>query len=93
MHFVRNEDVVQELEAIAARLDVKVSYEALHAIGGAGGMCRVKGQYRIIIDKRAQLGERAATLAQGIAQLDTSELEMSPQARELVRHYAMRRAG
>lgn len=90
---MRNEDVVQELEAVAARLDVKVSYEALQAIGGAGGMCRVKGQYRIIIDKRAQLGERVATLAQGLAQFDMSELEMSSSTRELVRHYAMRRAG
>ena len=90
---MRNEDVLQELEAAAAKLDVKVSYEALQAIGGAGGMCRVKGQYRIIIDKRAQIGERVATLAQGLAQFDTSELELSPQTRELVRHYAMRRAG
>jgi len=90
---VRNEDVLQELEAAAEKLDVKVSYEALQAIGGAGGMCRVKGQYRIIIDKRAQLNERVATLAQGLAQFDMSELELSSQTRELVRHYAMRRAG
>ena len=90
---MRNEDVLQELEAAAAKLDVKVSYEALQAIGGAGGICRVKGQYRIIIDKRAQLGERVATLAQGLAQFDVSGIDMVPQARELVRHYAMRRAG
>ena len=90
---MRNEDVLQELEAAAEKLDVKVSYEALQAIGGAGGMCRVKGQYRIIIDKRAQLNERVATLAQGLAQFDMSELELSSQTRELVRHYAMRRAG
>jgi hypothetical protein len=93
LHFVRNEEVLQELEAAAARLDVKVSYEALQAIAGAGGMCRVKGQFRIIIDKRAQVSERVATLAQGLAQFDTSELELSSQARDLVRHYAMRRAG
>lgn len=90
---MRNEDVLQELEAAATALGVKVSYEALQAIGGAGGMCRVKGQYRIIIDKRAQVGERVATLAQGLAQVGASELELSSQARDLVRHYAMRRAG
>lgn len=90
---MRNEDVLQELEAVAAKLEVKVSYEALQAIGGAGGMCRVKGQYRVIIDKRAQLGERVATLAQGLAQFDSSALEMSREVRDLVRHYAMRRAG
>lgn len=64
--------MLEELEAVAARLAVRVSYEALAAsvakLGG-GGLCRVKGEYRVIIDKRAQVGERIAALAQALGRL------------------------
>ncbi|HTE53921.1 MAG TPA: hypothetical protein VK698_23865 [Kofleriaceae bacterium] len=63
------EAMLEELEAVAARLAVKVTYEALAATVGSGGLCRVKGQYRVIIDKRTQLGERLAALAHALGQL------------------------
>jgi hypothetical protein len=61
--------MLEELETVAARLAVKVSYEALAASVGSGGLCRVKGEYRVIIDKRAQTGERIAALAQALGRL------------------------
>ena len=64
-------DVLLEmLEAAAAAIAVKVSYEQISNIAAAhGGLCRVKGQYRIIIDKRATPEERVATLASSLARL------------------------
>lgn len=79
---------LQELEHAAEVLSVKVTYENLSASVGHGGLCRVKGQYRVIIDKRASAHERAATLAQALSQLDTSDVPMSRQVRQLVDHYA-----
>lgn len=64
--------MLEELETVAARLAVKVSYEALAAsvaTHNGGGLCRVKGEYRVIIDKRAQVGERIAALAQALGRL------------------------
>ena len=118
--------MLEELEAVAARLAVKVSYEALAASVGSGGLCRVHGAYRVIIDKRAQVGERLAALAQALGQLPAvsaqwtgarageageavgaatgeavgaatgeaagSIQEMSAPVRDLLRHYALRRA-
>jgi len=99
--------MLEELEAVAAHLEVKVSYESLAASVGSGGLCRVHGEYRVIIEKRAQLGERVAALGQALAQLPAlspesmaavaagggSGLEMSPSVRHLLRHYhALRRA-
>jgi hypothetical protein len=115
---LNQEAMLEELEAVAARLSVKVSYEALAASVGSGGLCRVRGEYRVIIDKRAQLGERLAALAHALGQLpvlsaalaspdrpDTVQhtaspapeaaavaLELSPPVRDLLRHYAVRRA-
>jgi hypothetical protein len=88
--------MLQELETAADRLAIKVSYEALQAIG-SGGLCRVKGQYRVILDKRASTGEKVATLAQAIGKVGgglpaLSELSLSRPVRELVAHYTVRRA-
>ena len=79
--------VLQELESAAETLSVKVTYEPLGASVGHGGLCRVKGQYRVIIEKRASVHERAATLAQALAQLDTSHLTLSSKVRQLIDHY------
>jgi len=52
-----------------------------------GGLCKVKGAYRIIVDKRATAEERMVTLATAIATFDTTELDLSPKLRELLRTY------
>jgi len=79
--------MLEELESAAGQLSVKVSYESLTATVGHGGLCRVKGQYRVIIDRRASVQERAATLAYALAGLDTSKIFLSPKVRQLVEYY------
>jgi hypothetical protein len=85
-----NEGMVELLESAAAELGVKVSYEALPS-GSSGGLCRVKGEYRLIVDKRAPVGERVATLRQGLSQLDISGKDVAPAVRALL-HPPARRA-
>lgn len=89
---MNSEAMLKELEDACEQLSVQVSYESIAASVGIGGMCRVKGQYRVIIDKRATPQERAATIADAISRLDTSKLALSPKVRELVDDYAVRRA-
>jgi hypothetical protein len=85
------EVMLELLEAAADQLSIKVSYEPLQTsgiqTGLRGGLCRVKGVYRIIIDKRASDEERVATLATAIASFDTAELEMPQKVRDLLRTY------
>lgn len=66
--------LLEALEDVANRLDVRVSYEPLAVtVGiGHGGLCRVRGQYRVIIDKRATTDERVATLARSLAKVATA---------------------
>jgi hypothetical protein len=81
-------DVLLELlEAAADQLGVKVSYEALQSSVGNGGLCRVKGTYRIIVDKRSTPEERVATLATALSTFDTSNLELPAKVREVLRTY------
>lgn len=89
---MKPEAMLQELEAAAEKLSVKVSYEALGHSVSSGGLCRVKGELRIIVDKRATAQERVATLAEALSGLDTSEVFLTPSVREVVDYYAARTA-
>jgi hypothetical protein len=84
--------ILAELEAVAERRSLKVSYESLQASVGSGGLCRVKGQYRVIIDKRASTADRLSTLAAALAQVGTGDVELSRAARDLLALHAVRRA-
>jgi len=83
--------MLELLENAAEQLGIKVSYEPLQTAGIQtglrGGLCRVKGVYRIIIDKRATNEERMATLATSIATFDTTELELPTKVRDYIRQY------
>jgi len=81
------EPILEELEGAAAKLGVKVSYETLAETVGGGGLCKVKGTYRVIIERRATVGEKVATLAKSLAHLGAEAVFLSPPARELVDRY------
>ncbi len=85
--------LLERLEAAAEQLGVKVSYEQIAtSVGttalGKGGLCRVKGQFRVIIDKRATASERVTTLATALARFDTAPLDLADEVRETIENYA-----
>src|SRR5262245_7628956 len=87
---MKPEVLLELLEAAAEQLEIRVSYEPLQTSVVHGGLCRVKGEYRIIVDKRASAEERVATLATAIARVistrpDSSALELTPTLREVLR--------
>jgi hypothetical protein len=78
---MKPEVALELLESAAEQLQVRVSYEVLQTSVVHGGLCRVKGEYRIIVDKRASAEERVTTLATALAklrQLDLISVELSP---------------
>jgi hypothetical protein len=88
---MKAEVMLELLENAADQLGIKVSYEPLQTAsvqtGMRGGLCKVKGTFRVIIDKRATNEERMVTLATALAGFDTSELELSQKVRDLLRTY------
>lgn len=79
--------MLQQLEEAAAKASVKVSYESLPTTIAHGGLCRVRDQYRVIIDKRASVHERVTTLAQALAQLDLPLEGLGTKNRQLIAYY------
>lgn len=77
--------ILEELEAACGKLGVTLRYEELTGEGmSTGGLCKVKGEWRVIVEKRASVGEKVSVLARAIAQFELDNLFLSPQAREIV---------
>jgi hypothetical protein len=68
-----------QLETVARRLGVRVRFESFEP--GAfrrGGLCRVRGETRIVIDARAPLIEQVATLEEALRKLDLEAIFVPP---------------
>jgi hypothetical protein len=88
---MKPEVALELLEAAAEQLKVRVSYEPLQSTVIHGGLCRVKGEYRIIVDKRASAEERVVMVATALARRSkamTAEgavIELSVKVQNLLR--------
>lgn len=81
----RKNPQLEELESVAEQLGVRVSYEPMNGqVQGVGGLCRVRGEYRVIVDRRFKAPERVQVLADALRRFDTTALEMSRSTRALL---------
>lgn len=55
---------LSELESRAADMGLTVHYDLMEASGLKlnGGLCRIRGQYHLFIDRRASAAERISTI-------------------------------
>jgi hypothetical protein len=83
---MKPEQMAEALETAATHLGIKVRYDALTtgAATGSGGLCKVKGQWWVIMDKKASPSERASILADALANFDTDTVFLPPKVREAV---------
>ncbi|MCA9689369.1 MAG: hypothetical protein KC636_07140, partial [Myxococcales bacterium] len=71
-----------ELEALAERLGIRVCYEPMAGLTrGSGGLCKVRGELRVIMDRRLKPPERVQVLADALRTQDTDEHYVSPAVR------------
>ena len=74
-----------ELEDLAKNLGVRVSYEPMSGLSrGSGGLCKVRGELRVIMDRRLKPPERVQVLADALRTQDTDEHYVSPAVRRLL---------
>jgi len=86
---MKSEIILKDLEAVAKAHAVRVSYEALADTVGLGGLCRVKGEYRVIVDKRASTRERITTLASALNQLEVKTDTLAPKVKKLISQHGV----
>jgi hypothetical protein len=80
---MKPEPMTEALESAARQLGVQVRYEALAPGGTAGGgLCKVRGEWWVIVDKKSTPSERAAILVDALAGFEFQTLELAPKVRE-----------
>ncbi|MFH0902663.1 MAG: hypothetical protein V2A73_18690 [Pseudomonadota bacterium] len=84
---MKMEGILAELEGTADKLGVKLTYESLGDGVSGGGLCKVRGAPRVIIERRSSLGEKVATLAKALASLGVEGMHLSTDARQIVELY------
>ncbi|KPK91981.1 hypothetical protein AMJ80_06965 [bacterium SM23_31] len=75
------QQLLQELENLAARLDIAVRYDDGDF---KGGMCRIKSDRIIIINKKLTNEGKIAVLARELGTLDLSTIYILPKLRERI---------
>jgi len=78
--------ILQNLEAIAEKLRVKVHYENLRKrhIFSKGGLYRLKGDQVVIIESSLNLSEKIDILADALSQFNLEDIYMPPAVRKIL---------
>lgn len=86
MSTVHAEELLSRLEGVAAHLNIPVRYASLatEELPGRGGLCVLRGQRRIIIERTLGCREKAHLLATGLAHFDLEGVFLLPAVREAI---------
>lgn len=74
------------LEHIADQLEIPVTYAAIatEELPGHGGLCVLRGERRIIIERGLVVKEKVRLLATGLGEFDLENVYIAPQVREAI---------
>jgi hypothetical protein len=80
---MKPEQITEALEQAAGQLGVQVRYETMTGdAAGGGGLCKLRGTWCVIMDRKTPPADRAATLIEALSGFDTDGLFLPPQVRE-----------
>jgi hypothetical protein len=81
-----DELLLNQLEELAARLEITVRYEDLNSedSAGAGGLCRMKGKYVLIIHSQTAVKEKVRIITEALKQFSINDLYVKPIIRKLL---------
>jgi hypothetical protein len=75
-----------QLEELARSLAIEVRYEPLKREAGfsTGGLCKLRGEYLLIIHSKASVTDKIEALARALKRFDLSQLYLRPGLREFL---------
>ena len=80
---MKPEQITLALEQAAEQLGIAVRYETMTGdAAGGGGLCKLRGTWCVIIDRKTPPAERAATLIDALAGFDTDAIFLPPKLRD-----------
>jgi hypothetical protein len=82
---MKPEQITETLEAAAEHLGIRVRYETMTGeTAGGGGLCKLKGRWCVIMDRKTSPADRIALLVDALAGFDTDGVFLPPELREAV---------
>jgi len=82
-----NEDVLlSQLEDLAEKLGILVRNENINIeeSSNTGGLCRIEGEYVLILNSKATVKEKNQVMINALQQFDLSDIYIKPVIRELL---------
>jgi hypothetical protein len=80
---MKPDQFAEALEQAATQLGILVRHEAMTGeSAGGGGLCKIRGAWTIIIDRKATPSDRAALLVEALAGFDIDGVYLAPEVRE-----------
>lgn len=78
--------ILRNLEDLAFRLNIKVRYDPLKIDGSfhAGGLCRVRGEDVLIINKKSSSREKIQILIDVLRRRELGDIYVMPSLREML---------
>ena len=75
-----------QLEELAHSLGIEIRYEPLKREAGffPGGLCRIKGEYVLILNSAATTEDKIQTMAKALNRFDLSRVYVRPGLREFL---------
>lgn len=79
--------VMKDLESLAEGLDIAVNSVNLrkYSYGIKSGLCRVNGDYRVILDKHLHLSEKIDVLVDALQEMEITTDDLDPHLQRLLR--------
>jgi hypothetical protein len=83
---VSPEELLAALEGLAEGLEIPVSYAPLatEELPARGGLCVLRGERRIILERSLDVRSKVQLLAEGLAQFDLERVFLRPALREIL---------
>jgi hypothetical protein len=83
---MKSGQVLEYLEDLAEKLGIEIVYQKLgeEEFSVRGGLCKVKGIFKIFIDRSKSLEDQIHTVAQGLSFFDTDEIYLFPYIRDVL---------
>jgi hypothetical protein len=83
---LNKELLLNELEELAGKLGIAIRYEnvTLEEFSGSGGLCRLKGEYILIIHSQAAVEEKIQTFLTALKSFPIGDIYVKPVIRDLL---------
>jgi hypothetical protein len=83
---LNEELLLNQFEELAEKLGINVRYENVNIeeTSRTGGLCRIKGEFVLIIHSRATIKEKIAVMKKALRQFDFTDIYVRPVIRQLL---------